>query len=178
MKRLIVVSLLMLLQVIHLPAIAQPITTAESAQIKVAYLFNFTKYISWQDSAKWKAGNSLTLCVTDLGFADGAFEKLRGQQSQGKTLEVVDVRTQQNPAETCHLLFIDQQHQADLTKYSFNNANDGVLTISDIAGFGETQGVIEFVITDSRVKFKINQLLAEFKGMKVSSRLLALAISD
>jgi hypothetical protein len=50
-----------------------------------------------------------------------------------------------------------------------------VLTVSDIDGFAEEGGVIQFVIEEDRVRFVINLEAASRAKLKINSKLLALA---
>jgi hypothetical protein len=50
-----------------------------------------------------------------------------------------------------------------------------VLTVSDMHGFTELGGIIEFRIIDNKVRFDINLNAAESAGLTISSKLLSLA---
>ena len=51
-----------------------------------------------------------------------------------------------------------------------------VLTVADTAGFLDHGGIINFVLEGSKVRFEINQEAAERAGIKISSKLLRLAV--
>jgi len=50
-----------------------------------------------------------------------------------------------------------------------------VLTVGEEEKFIEQGGLIRFLLDDNRVRFDINDLSARKAGLKISSRLLALA---
>jgi YfiR/HmsC-like len=50
-----------------------------------------------------------------------------------------------------------------------------VLTVGEDGGFTQFGGIINFVKEDNRVRFEVNVSAAERAGLKISSRLLALA---
>jgi hypothetical protein len=54
-------------------------------------------------------------------------------------------------------------------------AGPGVLTVGEGEGFIRDGGMIAFVIEDNRVRFAINQAVAENAGLKLSSKLLSVA---
>jgi hypothetical protein len=55
--------------------------------------------------------------------------------------------------------------------------NSSVLTVSEVPGFADAGGMIEFVIEDDKVRFHINPAAARAAGLTVSSRLLSVASS-
>ena len=50
-----------------------------------------------------------------------------------------------------------------------------ILTLGETNGFCETGGVVQFVMRQRKVRFRINVTAAERAGLKISSRLLDLA---
>jgi hypothetical protein len=49
------------------------------------------------------------------------------------------------------------------------------LTVSDIDGFAEAGGAIQFVVQENRVRFVVNLEVATQNRLRVSAKLLALA---
>jgi hypothetical protein len=49
-----------------------------------------------------------------------------------------------------------------------------VLTVSEIEGFAQSGGNINFYLEDKKVRFEINPTAARREGLKVSSQLLSL----
>jgi len=52
-----------------------------------------------------------------------------------------------------------------------------VLTVTDGAGPPGARGIIHFTLKDRRVRFVIDEAQAAERGLSISSRLLALAVS-
>ena len=50
-----------------------------------------------------------------------------------------------------------------------------VLTISEVNGFIEQGGIINFIIVNDKIRFEINERVAKESGLKISSKLLRLA---
>ncbi|MCX5637000.1 MAG: YfiR family protein, partial [Planctomycetota bacterium] len=50
-----------------------------------------------------------------------------------------------------------------------------VLTISEMEGFIEKGGMINFITEESKVRFEINDSAAKKSGLQISSKLLSLA---
>jgi hypothetical protein len=51
-----------------------------------------------------------------------------------------------------------------------------VLTVADMDGFTEAGGVINFVREGTKIRFRINNDVAAKEGLKISSKLLSLAV--
>ena len=51
-----------------------------------------------------------------------------------------------------------------------------VLTVTDDAGDPAARGMIDFVLRDGRVRFRIDPRAAERSGLVISSKLLSLAV--
>ena len=54
--------------------------------------------------------------------------------------------------------------------------NAPVLTVADTGGFLDHGGIINFVLEGSKVRFEISQEAAERAGIKISSKLMRLAV--
>jgi hypothetical protein len=52
-----------------------------------------------------------------------------------------------------------------------------VLTVGDTEGFLRAGGVINFVLEGSKVRFLIDQAAAERSGLRISSKLMRLAVN-
>ena len=141
-------------------------------RIKAAFLYNFTSFVTWPDNL---AGESeFTLCV----FGDDPFgellDKLAGKSVNGRQLVV---RRLESLAllDQCKLVFISEMPSDQLGAALALLHGLPVLTVSDIHGFTELGGIIEFRIIENKVRFDINVNAAESSGLNISSKLLSLA---
>ena len=50
-----------------------------------------------------------------------------------------------------------------------------IVTVSDFDGFAEVNGMFEFINTDGKLSFIINNSIAQTNGVQISSSLLNLA---
>jgi hypothetical protein len=141
-------------------------------RIKAAFLYNFTSFITWPEALAGESG--FTLCV----FGDNPFgdllDKLAGKSVKDKQLVVTRL---DSPAllYQCQLVFISEM-SSDLLAPALELLHGlPVLTVSDMRGFTELGGIIEFRIIENKVRFDININAAESSGLKISSKLLSLA---
>ena len=77
----------------------------------------------------------------------------------------------------CHILFVSASEHAHLPQILTALKNKSTLTISEIEGFLTLGGMINFLTVDNKIRFEIHQTAAERAGLKLSSKLLSLAIA-
>jgi hypothetical protein len=143
--------------------------------IKAAYLYKFLGYVEWPPSAF--ASAQAPIAVGVVGAEDIAAELARtvaGRKVDGRDVVVVELRRGQSLA-GLHALFVgnDQTARADALIRAAHPL--GILTITDAAGALERGSVINFVRVGDNVRFEISIDAAERSGLKLSSRLLAVA---
>lgn len=146
-------------------------TMEKEYEQKAAFIYNFTKYIDWGNTAS----DTFTIGVI------GASPVYASLQEIAKTKKVGDKRIAvlhfNNPEEIthCNILFISANSYFSLA-WVLAMVNRGTLTISEEAGFAEIGIAINFVVDHDKLKFEVNVNSINEEGLKVSSQLLKLAI--
>ena len=75
----------------------------------------------------------------------------------------------------CHILYISSSERKT-TAHIFSTLNgSSTLTVGEMAQFAAHGGIIQFSLEDQHVRFDINLDAASRAGLKISSKLLALA---
>ena len=142
------------------------------AKLKVAFLFNFAKFVSWPEP-EFSAQPKLTICVSGENSLDDALNALKGKSAQGREVVVKrDVKLGQLSA--CHLVFICSSDSAQMAKI-LAETGKGVLTVSDIPAFIDAGGVIGLTVSDNKVAFEVNLDAAQQADLKISAQLLKVA---
>jgi len=77
--------------------------------------------------------------------------------------------------EGAHLLFISTSEKGRVKEILKSLADAPVLTISEMEGFGQNGGIINFITVDNKIQFEINSEKAQQHKLKISSQLLKLA---
>lgn len=139
--------------------------------VKANYLVRFAAFVDWPARAFANPVSPMVICVVGRDpFAGGLDAAVRGQTAHGRLLTV------RRPAATaltgCHIVYVGQGGGAALTAAS----PTGVLVVTDSA-VGPERGAVHFVLSESRVRFHIDQTAASRNGLMISSRLLNLALS-
>jgi YfiR/HmsC-like len=144
-------------------------------QVKAAFLYNFANFVEWPDGALGPAGSPLKVCVVgtdpfggtlDEAFRDQVVQGRRVQIGRGPTLAAVG---------RCHILFLSQSEQGRWPALLKELGNTPTLTVADAPPLVRQGGMVNFVIEAKRVRFEINRGAAEHAGLRISSKLLALA---
>lgn len=157
---------------IHTELVGQQLQATES-QIKAAYLFNFGKYVSWPPFSS----EHFLICVLGRDpFGSALDEIVAGEKIAAKQAEVRRIRSFHD-ASSCQMLFIASSEDAQIRSVLPELANVPVLLVSDLPGFVERGGMIQFVTEGNRVRFLVNLKAAQKVGLTFSSELLKVAKS-
>jgi hypothetical protein len=155
------------------PALAD-FPAAEEYKIKAAFLFNFTKFVEWPDHALRDASAPFVLAVLgDDPFGD-ALDSLKGKTVQGRPL-VIRRATSLEDLGRFHMLFVASAERSRLASVLPAAEAMHALTVGDSPGFRSQGGMIQLVRDGDRVAFEINLDASRRAGLKISSKLLALA---
>jgi hypothetical protein len=144
-------------------------------QVKAAYLFNFGKFVSWPSAAS--GGESFPICLIGRDpFGNVLDTTLSGETIGGKSV-VVRRLSKLPDATACRVLFISSSEEGRLREIFATINKAGVLTVSDIAGFSQRGGMIQFVLQGNKVRFEVDLKAAEDAGLTLSSELLKVAVN-
>lgn len=143
--------------------------------VKSAYLYQFTHFVEWPSDAFGDAHAPFILCVLGEDPFGQALDVLMKKTSQARRLLVQRVR-QVKEAESCHVLFISASEKDHVAQALSSLATRSLLTVSDIEGFAQDGGIVEFVERENKIRFAINVRAANKAGIRISSKLLSLAL--
>ncbi len=149
---------------------AYPQTSALEYQVKASYLYNFVRFVTWPSDVFGRDG-AFQLCVVGAERFGAALAPIAGERVEGR--EIVIRRLDQSAqarAAHCHLLFIAEGAEA-----AGIVAERGMLVVGETPGFLSRGGMINLIETQGRIRFEINQPVAQQAGLVFSSRLLELS---
>ena len=145
-------------------------------QIKAAFLFNFAKFVQWPPQAFADANSPMIIGV----LGQNPFHEDLARTIRNKTIDdhplVIKEFNSLVEVTNCHILFISTSEKRRLPQIfeGLNGAN--VLTVGETERFTESGGIINFVLEGTKIRFQINESAAKAAGLKLSSKLLSLAI--
>ncbi|MEE9397771.1 MAG: YfiR/HmsC family protein, partial [Methylococcales bacterium] len=139
-------------------------------QLKVAYLFNFAKFVTWKNDA---AISELTIGL--YGKNDKLYRELRanihGKLVRGKTITVNNF-TNLNLARKAHILVVAKSKNAEIGQITSALLRSNTLVVTDNSDDLENVMLNFRTSTDNTITFELNRPNTVFEGLKASKDLL------
>lgn len=133
-------------------------------KIKAAYLYNFTKFITWPQTSI----PTFNICVVgDDPFQD-LLDSLESKTVQDKPIRVFRFASAKQ-AKDCQIVYLDK------TESSLAPRAVGSLTVSSQSLFAESGGMIGFALEDDKIKLHINLKAMKQGGLSISAKLIEVA---
>lgn len=148
--------------------------SADEAALKVAFVYNFTKFSEWPAAAGAVDRESTLICVLGritfqrhLAVVDG---KIIGKQNV-----IVKYLHDLLEISRCHVLLVGELGVNERTLALEATRPFPVLTISDQNDFILSGGMVEIFESGHQLRFRVNREKIETAGIKLSSHVLKLA---
>jgi len=143
-------------------------------QVKAAFLYNFGKFVEWPTNDFASTNAPLLIGIYGQNpFGNDLAEVITDKYINGHPIITREVSL--NELKLCQILFIAQSRQKNLNEILRTLDGASVLTVTENLPI-ESGIMINFVIEDDRIRFEINNTAAQKVGLKLSSKLLTLAI--
>lgn len=142
--------------------------------VKASYLVRFAAFVDWPGHAFASQQAPVTICVVGRDPFGALLDRTAATQTaHGRRLAV---RRPVSAAglEDCHIAYLGPG--APTASIQALNAAPSVLTVTDSAASAR-RGMINFVVSENRVRFQVDLEAATRDGLSISSRLLNLALS-
>jgi hypothetical protein len=154
---------------------AEPATLERS--VKAAYLYKFLSYVDWPPSAFVQPDSPYVIAVAgDDGIASELTALTRGRTSSNRPVMIKRLNFG-DPVAGVHLLYVGQQEATRLGQWLRQAGLRPVLTVTD-SDVGLGQGsVINFRQIEGHIRFEVSLAAAERSELKLSSRMLAVALN-
>jgi hypothetical protein len=157
-------------------ALAQ--TPPSEYQIKAAFLFNFAKFVEWPPETFPQTNSPIVVGVLGKNVFGNDLEKtIRDKTINNHPFRFLEVTSAEEAAH-CHILFISPSEKDNLPKIVDSLHNASVLTVSETDEFLKAGGMINFMIVDSKIRFQISDQAARKARLRISSKLLSLAVAN
>ncbi len=148
--------------------------TSAEYKIKALYLYNFTKFIKWNDDDKSKETFKISIIGPDP-FGTILEKTYRNKKVFNLPISLARYKSTEN-LQKANILFISKDlSEDDIIKIIKFAKENKIITISDYPDFIELGGVIGFVKIKGKVKFEINSIACSATNKTISSKILRLA---
>jgi hypothetical protein len=144
--------------------------------VKATYLYKFAPFVEWPTNAAEFPDGSFTICVVGDNPLGGLLDRaVHDQDVDGHTIEIRRLPSVTgNPG--CAMMFVSGSDTRSASGVLAAVRGLPILTVTDGASNPDATGIINFVITDGRVRFDIDNAAAAASGLTISSKLLSLAV--
>lgn len=143
--------------------------------VKAAYLYQFVAYVEWPVNRFDEIDSPFLIGVMGTpGIGEELIQLARGRNIDGRPVEVRLLSSEDSLADL-HLLFIgaDVPRGADIAEAA---ASRSILIVTDSGDDSNADAAIELRIVGNRVRFEVFLDEAARAGLKLSSRLLGVAL--
>lgn len=137
--------------------------TARLNKLKVAYVYNFTKFIEWRNGPT----KNFTICLFTKNLE--LIKEFSHIEKRGPSIKVMEDQPEINSDSTsCQIIYLGSEAQKISNDFSGLNT----LLVSETKN---KDAQIYFVLIDNKLRFSIGKERAEQMGLSISSKLLRLA---
>jgi hypothetical protein len=157
-----------------LPCQAQ-ISSTEEYRLKLAFLYNFAKFVEWPADSFASPQAPLNICIVGRDPFDSELEQQMAKRScSGHPYAVRRLRAADDLS-VCHIVFLPAGNDTSLPLILQRLNDSGAIVVGESAGFARRGGTVNFIIEGTRLRFEVNLDASRRKRSRIGSRLLALA---
>ncbi len=178
MKRTPLINLLLSALGLAWLAFAAPCATAaeppEEYAVKAALVYNFARFTQWPEGSFADEDSPLRLCILAGDEFRDAFDAMDGRRVGERVVDVCYAADARG-IEGSHVVFVPQGSRELWPQVRAALADTPVLTVGEMNGFLGAGGMMNLVLSDGRIVFRVNLHEVRRTGLGISSRLLKLA---
>lgn len=166
---------------LHICLTVIPARAADSGEdlgkrVMAAFLYKFANYVEWPAEMFPTADTPIRIAIMGADpLAAELATMVVGRTVQGRPLAIRRIAANESIAGT-HVIFIGAADAPGLRRAVQEAQGQSTLVVTDFAGALELGSMINFAFAESRLKFEIALDNAERSGLRLSSRLLAVAL--
>lgn len=144
--------------------------------LKAAYIFNFSKFVTWPESAYISETSDFNIIVFGDSPVTPVLQKaLKNKQVMGRNISIKVIYSVDQITDA-HILFVSRDAYSNLNTIISKCDKKSILVVGDIIeNFCQSGGIINFTPKSSKYRFEINNQAARNSKLMISSKLLALA---
>lgn len=156
-------------------AFSQPIPLNEKLvrelTLKASLLLKISRKIKWPNDKN----HNLTLCFLESDYFRGIIDlaiKHPQVRMDWKVRKNVPLEATRN----CDILFLDSDQEKHLDEAIAYVKNYPVLTVGDTEGFSEKGVLVNFLVVDNRLRFKVQKEATKTSSIQIDEDLFSLAL--
>lgn len=148
--------------------------SAPESSIKAAFLYKFLAYVEWPADSFSSASDPIVIGVLRNEAVAQALREIAADDASPRPVIVYSLQ-EPEALEKLHVLFVGRSAEGSLERVVRLAHEHSILTVSETNRARAQQCVLDFVVVDGRVRFAASLSAANQAGVRLSSRLLAVA---
>jgi hypothetical protein len=142
----------------------------EEAELKAAFVYNFTLFTNWPQQHEKK----LYICLLgEISYAS-ELNLYDGRSVNGATLKIAQVKSL-SEAQSCQVLIPEIKDQAYINRIKKELNGLPTLIIAESGNYSPDSAHIMMIKNNNRIEFDVNQTEAKISNLSFSFKLLKLA---
>ncbi len=138
-------------------------------------IYNLINFVEWPSSAYSDLRAPTVLCILGWDpFGASLTSLVSNKFVDRRPVQIRHLRDVDGPR-ACHILYISSSERRRLVSIMSDLKGSSVLTVGDMDQFAARGGMVQFALYEKRLLLEINLDAANRAGVKLSSRLLAIA---
>lgn len=137
-----------------------------------AYIYNFTQLTAWPDSAM---KDVFTVCVVGRDPFGANLDPIESRKVNDVKITVKHRSSTDGDLSGCNVLYVSGSEGSNLKNILKPLKGSPVLTMSDISGFSNAGGMVEFKLEDGKIDIWVALSEVRVTGLSISKKLLSLA---
>lgn len=144
--------------------------------VKATYLYKFAPFVEWPENSFASPQSPFIIClVGEDPFGATLDQAVANQRIVDHPIEIRRF-AMLNGVQGCHIVFAGGSSVQPVAQTLNMLRGTSALSVTDAADNGAA-GIINFVIRGKRVRFEIDDEAARGNNLKISSKLMALAVN-
>jgi hypothetical protein len=144
-------------------------------QVKAAFLFNLAKFVEWPPAAFEDSTDPITICVAgQSSFGSTLEEMIPGKRVGTRGFAIRRLLDTQRTG-VCKILFLSASEWKRTRTLPAALKSTSILTVGETDDFIAGGGIVNLRLEGSRIRIQVSLDAAEGTGLRISSKLLALA---
>jgi len=150
----------------------------EEYELKAGFLYNFFNFIKWPDRSFEAPNSPFVLILVGGGGKERTIERaLQNSFIGARPLKIITTDSADSLGRAHMVFFLETYKNPDLPRVLAQLRGKPVITVGEDKNFITLGGDINFVQKGTKIKFQINPGSTEKADLKISSRLLMLAVA-
>jgi len=148
----------------------------QEEDVKAAFLYKFPAYVEWRPGTFEQPSSPIVIGVTgDDAVAEALRALVAGRKAGERPVQIRQLAPGAFPV-GMQLLFVGRAASSHVPRLAPMAASQGVLLVTDYEGALDDGSAINLLVIDHRVRFEVSLDATERAGLRLSSRMLAVAL--